>query len=406
MCEQGARRMSVVEVGMAQQAKKPIVVYKQGQAPQIRPPVSVREPVRVYRGGSNKDRLTITQHVYEYLGPGQSAKKTSRSPYDELLACIYDAVIVTNMYGIVTEVNLRASWMFGAESESLFGRSVLDLVSGADEKLLEAVVKNVSDRRFTLLEAVCLRKDGTRFAADIVANKFMDDQLCFFIRDTSERRQAEDELREATKRLVESERERSRLEVVSAVVNEVNNPLQILTCLAEMEQRSDYKTQLERIRQVLENLRKRGSVALESPAEKTGITSVRRTSLRTSVLVVDDEPMIREVFARALSSTFQNIEMESASDGREAVEKFKELPRKLIVMDIAMPKMTGIEAYRAIVAYCSENKIETPSVIFTTGYEAGQELQDIIRDDPKHCCLKKPFSIGDLMQVADRYLSV
>jgi CheY-like chemotaxis protein len=97
--------------------------------------------------------------------------------------------------------------------------------------------------------------------------------------------------------------------------------------------------------------------------------------------------------------------METASDGKEAVKRFIASPKSLVVMDIAMPGMSGIEAFHAIRTFCEEKKIDVPSMIFTTGYEAGPELQEIIRGDPRHCCLRKPFSIDDLVQVAGRYLN-
>lgn len=67
---------------------------------------------------------------------------------------------------------------------------------------------------------------------------------------------------------------------------------------------------------------------------------------RGKILVVDDEPASVKLIADWLSS--QDYEVETASGGREAVEKSLESPPDVVIMDIRMPGVDGYEACRKI----------------------------------------------------------
>ena len=64
------------------------------------------------------------------------------------------------------------------------------------------------------------------------------------------------------------------------------------------------------------------------------------------VLVVDDEKLIGDVIKEYL--LLENIEVEEASNGEEALNKVKQEDFDIIIMDIMMPKMDGYTACREI----------------------------------------------------------
>lgn len=66
-----------------------------------------------------------------------------------------------------------------------------------------------------------------------------------------------------------------------------------------------------------------------------------------TVLLVDDEPVIREL-VRSVLSRDGRFALISANDGAEAVELANERRPRLILLDVRMPYMNGIEACRAI----------------------------------------------------------
>ncbi len=71
--------------------------------------------------------------------------------------------------------------------------------------------------------------------------------------------------------------------------------------------------------------------------------------MNAEVLVVDDNATIRT----AIVVQFKNMDIvaDSASNGREALDKIHEYDYKLILMDIAMPNMDGYEAASAMCSY-------------------------------------------------------
>jgi len=65
-----------------------------------------------------------------------------------------------------------------------------------------------------------------------------------------------------------------------------------------------------------------------------------------SVLVVDDEPTLRETLAETLEQ--DGLRVLTAADGREALERFRSTPVDLILLDLMLPEMSGIEVCRII----------------------------------------------------------
>lgn len=69
---------------------------------------------------------------------------------------------------------------------------------------------------------------------------------------------------------------------------------------------------------------------------------------KISVLLVDDHALVRRGFRRMLEDDPEISVVGEASDGREAVRLALELKPKVIVMDCAMPELSGIDATRQI----------------------------------------------------------
>lgn len=66
-----------------------------------------------------------------------------------------------------------------------------------------------------------------------------------------------------------------------------------------------------------------------------------------TILLVDDATIMRMMLKKLLSESGYEIVGE-AENGLKAVEKYKELKPRLVVMDITMPEMNGIQATKAI----------------------------------------------------------
>jgi DNA-binding NarL/FixJ family response regulator len=95
---------------------------------------------------------------------------------------------------------------------------------------------------------------------------------------------------------------------------------------------------------------------------------------RIKVLIADDHRVVREGLA-AILKTKENIEVVGeAQDGQEAVDKARALLPDVIIMDVSMPRMGGVEATRII-------KREFPhiGIVALTMYEEQQYIFDLVR---------------------------
>ncbi len=72
------------------------------------------------------------------------------------------------------------------------------------------------------------------------------------------------------------------------------------------------------------------------------------TKRQRSVLVVDDEPNIREIVRRLLHELDADLQVEEACDGYEAGIKIGSLQPDLVIMDVMMPRVDGISLCRSI----------------------------------------------------------
>jgi len=389
-------------------AKKPLRVFKanSGSHP------SARQPV--YKDSADVDRASITQEVLEVP---QSQVDRSRSAkadrYTSLLHCIYDAVLVTDSAGAIIEVNARAEHVFSFGAEDLKSMNVTNLIAGADKELLRVLQENISEKRFTLLEAVCVRSDDTRFHAEIVVNRInitSSSNLCFFIRDISDRKEAEAQLSEANERLVEAERMQSRVDTLATLYHELNNPMQIMMCMAELDANPEYRKQLGRIMSVLEQLRT--EEPMDAIVDEEGVSRYEIQQEATledadpqRILIVDDEEMLRRMFEATISQTIPYLQIDAVESGAEAIELYKKHHHALVIMDISMPRMSGEEAFARINAASEEKKWKPPRFVFCTGFVVSDNLHSIVGDGSVHACLKKPLAMSDLVNAVQTRLA-
>lgn len=126
-----------------------------------------------------------------------SAASSPDSRYDQLLQSIYDAALITDLNGRIVDSNIRSVEFLQHSRLELQQLTILEIISGADAGLINTLCQNLQKEKFGLLQAYCLRKDRSYFPAEIAVNllKFEDPKLCFFVRDVTLRRQAEEMLR-------------------------------------------------------------------------------------------------------------------------------------------------------------------------------------------------------------------
>ncbi len=83
------------------------------------------------------------------------------------------------------------------------------------------------------------------------------------------------------------------------------------------------------------------------------------------VLLAEDHTIVRDGLASLLRSASDITVVGEAADGRQAVEEARRLKPDVVVMDIAMPELNGIEATRHISQDCPETRVLILSVYST-----------------------------------------
>lgn len=377
-----------------------------------------KKPARVFRdskGGAPAARLNVTQQVEEHpQAQDYKPQPSTVSDFDGLLESMYDALLITDTDGVISMINSRSEHCFTRTKQELLSMNIVDLISGATPKLLDLIRENVEKRTFTVLEGFCRRGDGSRFYAEIVVGRYKGRSqggFCFFARDITGRKTAEIEQKKVDETHIAEERVRARIETLSTLYHEINNPLQILTCMAEIDENKEYSDQLGRIVDVIDKLRKEEEFDViddseAGPRYDIGTEEALIQCDPNRILIVDDEEVLRKVFMTSLSGAFPDAQIEAAADGGAAVAMFSEHHYSLIIMDVSMPGMNGVAAFDEISTVCEDKGIELPRFIFCTGFVMSDRLRDVVGDESVHTCIRKPLSIGDLAEVVSKYSSL
>jgi CheY-like chemotaxis protein len=125
------------------------------------------------------------------------------------------------------------------------------------------------------------------------------------------------------------------------------------------------------------------------------------------VLIVDDEESVVLITSKVLKASLpDNIMIETAQNGEEAVSAFAKWHHKVIILDLIMPVMDGEQAANAIIDMCAESNWEVPSIIFRTGYAPPGDIRNLVASDPAHCLLRKPVRNQTLIMAVNKRLGL
>jgi two-component system cell cycle response regulator CpdR len=114
------------------------------------------------------------------------------------------------------------------------------------------------------------------------------------------------------------------------------------------------------------------------------------------ILLAEDDESMRGFIERALVKA--GYQVMSFANGREAYERLKQEPFTLLLTDIVMPQMDGIELARRASEIAPNLKI-----MFITGF-AAVTLNTSTKTVPGAQVLSKPFHLKDLVREIDRLL--
>src|SRR5215212_8395846 len=85
------------------------------------------------------------------------------------------------------------------------------------------------------------------------------------------------------------------------------------------------------------------------------------------ILIIEDDPCIRMIYRTGLEA--EGFEVEDLSDGKAAIEFLKSNTPNLIVLDLMLPEVTGIDVLRFLRRFDSTKKV--PVIVLSNAYERG-----------------------------------
>ncbi len=119
---------------------------------------------------------------------------------------------------------------------------------------------------------------------------------------------------------------------------------------------------------------------------------------KRKILLVDDEVGFAEILRDLI--LMDGYEVELVYDGQEALDKLSEYIPDLIIADVMMPRIGGIELYHKVRQI---SELKTVPFLFISGYENERILKDI--QDPDFCgILSKPIDMDQIQKTISKIL--
>lgn len=129
-----------------------------------------------------------------------------------------------------------------------------------------------------------------------------------------------------------------------------------------------------------------------------------------NVLVVEDDDTIRRLLVEFLRA-HEHVSVDGARDGVEALHRIVTRPYSVVILDVLMPKMSGVDVLDSLEALTSDPSVksldEPPAVLVITSAEASV-LSDsaIFQRSPRMVrgIFRKPIQVESLAQCVEMYL--
>ena len=115
-----------------------------------------------------------------------------------------------------------------------------------------------------------------------------------------------------------------------------------------------------------------------------------------TVLIIDDEEDLRDTVGYKFKAAGYTVV--TAIDGVDGLEKLADLEPDLIILDVNMPRMNGLEFYQRIKG--PDDRTKYPVLILT----ARANMENLFHDLDADGFMAKPFELDDLLQTAEQII--
>lgn len=120
------------------------------------------------------------------------------------------------------------------------------------------------------------------------------------------------------------------------------------------------------------------------------------------ILIVEDRPLARRLLERELAHAPDLRICGEARDGKEGVEKVKSLDPDVVIMDVVMPRMDGLEATAEIRTFS-----KVPIIILTGSHQDADTLRHVAKRRGANAFFLKPSGpvSGDIYKIAEELVA-
>ncbi|HIM94264.1 MAG TPA: response regulator [Campylobacterales bacterium] len=126
---------------------------------------------------------------------------------------------------------------------------------------------------------------------------------------------------------------------------------------------------------------------------------------RIEVLVAEDNLINQKLLLNILKNLNLNLNITLANNGLEALNLYKQNTYQIILMDIQMPIMTGLESTQKIVAYEKENQLKHTPIIALTANNLQKDIDNYLKNGMDGY-LSKPIQIDKLKNMISQYIHI
>jgi PAS domain S-box-containing protein len=335
--------------------------------------------------------------------------------FESLVEASPDALLVVNRTGEIVQVNQRTQDLFGYAPEELIGKTIEvlipDRLANAHRLHRSAYMGGPTARPMgTDLEVIGRHKDGKEIPVDISLGVLRTDDgtlVAAFVRDVTERKRAA----EYALRLHDAEvRRRHALEINDNVVQGLTAAVYAFDAGLDDAAQSALRRTVASARLMMNDLlagtdnefdageleRARPAVSAlpELPVQLTEVSAMPVWR----VLLVDDARDIRVLLRRVFNADGSYEVVGEAVDGQAAIALADELTPDVVVLDLAMPVMDGLEALPII-----RHKLPGAKIVVLSGFD-GSRMREPALLAGADAYIEKGGSLNDVLETIHNLL--
>ncbi len=116
-----------------------------------------------------------------------------------------------------------------------------------------------------------------------------------------------------------------------------------------------------------------------------------------SILIIDDDPQIRSLFREILEQAGYDVLL--ASNGHDGIQLFRQTPADLVITDVFMPEIDGLELIMTL-----HHEAPTVPIIAFTGKSEGREYLKVAKYLGAHHTMAKPIPATELIHAVQQHL--